>query len=103
MTTQQMGALNYAFEQLHGAVRDLAISHDTLLERLKTAWGYRVTYVRDQDLADPKLGERIATLKEKFSNLHDFNAEQQSELADEVVSIYTEVVEQHQRIRSSPR
>jgi len=47
MTTQQMGALNYAFEQLHGAVRDLAISHDTLLERLKTAWGYRVTYVRD--------------------------------------------------------
>jgi hypothetical protein len=102
MTTEQRGALNYAVEQLHGAVRDLAISHDPLAERLRTAWSHRVMHIREQDLADPELSERIATVKQQFSNLQNLGANEQTKLADEVVSIYTEVVEQHERMSSSP-
>jgi hypothetical protein len=99
MRTQ--GALGYAFEQFSGALRSLAIGREPLSERLWRAWAYRITHVREQDLGDTKLAERIAAIKQQLHSLGDLNEDQEVVLADEIVSVYSEIIEQL-AMRSSP-
>ena len=87
-------ALEQAFEQFHGAVRSLTMGNERLDERLSQAWLCRLMYVRECELADPRLAGRIAAIKRSLQAIGDLHETEQAALAAEILSTYTAITEQ---------
>lgn len=100
---KDFSAVGYAFEQFNGAVRTLALGKEPLLERLRQAWSYRIMHVREEDISDIELHERIAAIKDRLQpDGGELTDTQQSQLAEDIISAYTEITEQL-ALLSSPR
>ncbi|HUI53541.1 MAG TPA: hypothetical protein VLY04_01130 [Bryobacteraceae bacterium] len=86
--------LEEAFEQFHAGLRYLVMYNGPLEERLSQAWLCHLTRVRERDLADPALADRIAAVKKRCAEVDDLHETEQGALAAEILAIYTAISEQ---------
>ena len=99
----QLETLAYALEQYSAAIRSLTGGHGKLNQRLQRAWVESIMHVRPDGLPESM---RRAT-EYIMESLRDPAAdeEQQTNLAAEIVAIYTEIVQalEREKMRSGSR
>lgn len=86
--------LFYAFDKFNGAVRYLASSPEPLPKRLDSAWSDSIIYVRD--LPPSNIANGLRSIQDTFKAraTNPLTETQEIELAQEIVSLYTAIVQE---------